>query len=360
MEQMLPEFLELVQIDAPSKNEARLAAVLQAKLEALGCTVRQTRPPAGGNTGNLIAVYPGQLPGSILFSAHMDRVPLGEGIRPQIKEGEITSDGRTILAADDVAGICAILAGLRQVQDSQTPSLEILFTVAEETGLAGSALLEKKDLQSRYGYVFDSAGPVGRIINGAPYAASLVIDVYGRAAHAGNEPEAGLNALKVLAHILAFIKEGRLDAESTANFALASAGQATNVVCAQAQAKGEARSHSAEKLADYLAYFKKHCQETGQAHGARVIASSQLRYPGFFVSPDAAPIKQVLAACSRLGISGYAERGGGGMDANHLNQLGLVCVGLGTGYYNNHTRDEKLVLADFYQAGQLAAILMRG
>lgn len=360
MDQMLEEFMELVQIDSPSGQEAQLAAVLKAKLTGLGCQVRQTRPPKGGSTGNLIAVFPGQKPGSLLFSAHMDRVPQGQGIKPQLEDGVIRSDGSTILAADDLAGICAILAGLRQCQSVSTPRLEILFTVAEETGLAGSALLEANDLASHQGYVFDSAGPVGRIINGAPYAAALKVQVQGRAAHAGNEPEAGLNALKTLARILASLKEGRLDPESTANFAVIEASAVTNLVCARAEARGEARSQDQAKLFSYISYFKDHCHKLAKKDGARVQTSSKLSYPGFFIKPDDPVIEKVQTACQKLGIKAYCEKGGGGMDANRLNQLGITCVGLATGYYKNHSTDEKLVLADFLKAGQLAAALMQG
>lgn len=356
---MIEEFLELVGIDAPSGNERRMADALKSKLVALGCSVSETAPPADGNTGNLLAVYPGTGTGSVLFSAHMDRVPRGLGIRPRIADGEITSGGDTILAADDVAGICAILEGLRQARTTQTARLEILFTVSEEAGLLGSAAFDASLLQAEYGYVFDSSGPVGRVIQAAPYGAALSVSVYGLAAHAGNEPEAGVNALKVLSRILATIQDGRLDEESTANFSVIRAGEATNVVCAYARADGEVRSHSREKLDAYIAYLHRHSTACVEQTKARVSCTAALKYPGFLVPTHDPCVEKVLHACTILGIRAYTQRGGGGMDANHLNARGIPCVGLGTGYYKNHTTEEKLLVAEFLKAGELAATLMR-
>ncbi|HBG02349.1 MAG TPA: peptidase M20, partial [Firmicutes bacterium] len=76
--------------------------------------------------------------------AHMDRVRPGFGIKPQLKDGVIRSDGTTILAADDVAGIVAILEALRIIKEQKLPHgrIEILFTVAEEGGLFGAKSLD--------------------------------------------------------------------------------------------------------------------------------------------------------------------------------------------------------------------------
>lgn len=93
---------------------------LKGKLEALGCTVREddTASKVDGTAGNLIAVLEGQTEGSVLLAAHVDRVQNGFGIKPQVRDGKIVSDGTTVLAADDLSGVAAILDGLRRVQAS--------------------------------------------------------------------------------------------------------------------------------------------------------------------------------------------------------------------------------------------------
>ena len=106
-QRLVDEFLELVQIDSAPKNERLIADALLAKLRSLGLTVTEDDSGAkiGGNAGNILGVLEGEKAAPpLLFCAHMDRVHPGFGIQPQLKGGLITSDGTTILAADDVAG----------------------------------------------------------------------------------------------------------------------------------------------------------------------------------------------------------------------------------------------------------------
>lgn len=72
-----------------------------------------------GNAGNIIARLKGEpdIP-AVLLPAHMDRVSNPGNITPVIHEdtGTITSDGNSILAADNVSGVCAILDGIRKAK----------------------------------------------------------------------------------------------------------------------------------------------------------------------------------------------------------------------------------------------------
>ena len=116
--QMLEEFLELVQIPVNSRNERQIADVLKVKLKALGLEVTEedTGAKIGGNAGNIRAVLRGTADCEpLLFSAHMDRVANNGAIKPIVDEekGIVHTDGSTILAADDVAGLCIILEALR-------------------------------------------------------------------------------------------------------------------------------------------------------------------------------------------------------------------------------------------------------
>lgn len=146
MKPILEEFRELVGIDCASGKERMLADVLKRKLEALGFTVREDEAGRtfGGDTGNLIAILPGTRKGSVLFCSHMDRVKNGHGIKVREKDGVLYSGGDTILAADDVSGICAILDGVRRTLSSGNPHprIEIAFTVGEEAGLFGGKALD--------------------------------------------------------------------------------------------------------------------------------------------------------------------------------------------------------------------------
>lgn len=224
------------------------------------------------------------------------------------------SDGTTILAADDVSGICAILDGVRRA-------------------------LDLSRFQSPFRYVMDSPGTLGRLINGAPGLAKLQAEILGKAAH-----------------ILDTLKDGRLDEETVANFPLMGTGNtATNIVCDRAWVKGESRSRNQEKLEAYMDYFQRHCQEAAAGTGARVRTVAEISFAPFQLAETEPVIRTAVKA---LGIAPRIGQGGGGMDANIFNAKGLPSLGVTTGYTKNHTLEENLDLESFTRSGQLVEKLI--
>ncbi|WP_295586337.1 M20/M25/M40 family metallo-hydrolase [uncultured Oscillibacter sp.] len=360
---MYQELLELLKIGSASGKESDIADVLEKKLTELGFSV--TRDNAGetfgGECGNLIGILEGQLDGSVMFSSHMDRVPNGYGIKPVEKDGILYSDGTTILAADDISGVCAILEGVRQAKASgkPMPRLEVIFSVGEETGLYGAKAIDVSKLKSRIGYIFDSPGGIGRFVNGAPGMYHLNVTLTGRPAHAGNEPEKGLDAAHAMCDMLGTLKQGRLDPQSTSNFPILSTGSTSrNVVCDLASFKGEARSRDLKKLEDYVAYFDAHCREVAQKYGVGIEIEKIQNFLPFLIPEDDQVLQVAKAASEKLGLPYRVEVGGGGMDANIYNAQGMATVGVATGYTKNHTKAEQLVLDDFFQSGKLCQTLI--
>ena len=289
-EAMLKDFIELVTTDAVTGQEDKVAAKLAEKLEALGFTVTidDAGSKLGSSCGNLIAVRNGELNGSLLFSSHMDRMPNGFGIRPMEKDGVMYSDGTTILAADDMAGACAILNGLRETIASgePLPRLEAVFTIQEEKGARGSSVLDMSQLQSKIGYVFDAPGVAGRSLVKGPGACAINVELTGKPAHAGNEPENGIDAAKALATMLSTLHTGRLDFETTSNFPILHGISVTNSVCDEAGFRGEARSRNREKLEQYIAYFKEHCCKIAKDWNVGIEIAVDMVYPPLNIAED--------------------------------------------------------------------------
>lgn len=359
---IVQDFLDLVQIDAASYDERAVADAVKAKMAEAGVELTEDDAAGkiGGNCGNLFGVLDGGLDGSVMLNSHLDRVANGRGIKPVIKDGVIASDGTTILAADDLSGVAALIDSARRLsaakaQGVKFPRVEYLFTVAEEVGLFGSKSFDTSKLQSRVGYAFDSPGRMGRIVSAAPGQIGLKIDVEGRAAHAGNCPENGVNAVVALAKILATIRDGRLDPVSTSNFAVIDCGtKVTNIVQAHASCKGEMRSRNPKAMEEYAAYFEKHCQEAAAGMGAKVTTQITPMYQTFSFD-DSAPVVQAAAdALARMGVEVTVNGGGGGMDANIWNAAGIATVGIATGYSGNHGVSEQLVYDDLVRSGELA------
>ena len=165
--ELLEEFAGFTELDSVSFGERRMADLLKEKLKALGFETEEDDAGShyGGNAGNVYGFLKGSLSGEpVLFSAHMDTVE--PGIRKKAifhEDGVITSDGTTVLGADDAAGLVEILGGIRRVLASGKPhrDIEVLFPIAEEVYTKGSRVFDFSRIRAKEAYVLDLSGPVG-------------------------------------------------------------------------------------------------------------------------------------------------------------------------------------------------------
>jgi tripeptide aminopeptidase len=106
-------FCQLAAVDAPSLQERAMANRVRQYLENLDLSVQEDQAglAIGGNCGNLLCRIPGntgELP--LLFSTHLDTVQPCQDKKIIITQDRvIQTDGSTILGADDLAGVTAIL-----------------------------------------------------------------------------------------------------------------------------------------------------------------------------------------------------------------------------------------------------------
>jgi tripeptide aminopeptidase len=347
---VVDEFIELTSISAPTLGERQIADVLKRKLTELGLEVYEDKAgeEIGGSCGNIIGILKGTKGTPLALCAHMDRVPNGDNIKHVIKDGKIMSDKTTILAADDISGVTALLGGLRLLKESKKEHGDVyaVFTVSEERLVRGSMHLDYSLIDAKHSYCLDSPGRIGRIINQAPTKVQFFVDVYGKSAHAGQSPEKGVNALKAAAKIMADMDEGRIDSETTANWSIMKAGNVTNVVCEHAQITGEARSRDTKKLNAYIEYVKKHCNDVISKTDATVEVNIQHCFDGFCIDENDELLTTLCSCLEKIGATPLIEAGGGGMDANRFNKNGIKSVGVATGYFNNHSVNEELYIED--------------
>jgi tripeptide aminopeptidase len=252
-DRIVRDFMALVRIDSESGKEGAVRDFLCSRLQGMGMEVYEDEAGKAleGESGNLFAWKDGKVPGpSIFLSAHMDTVVPGKGVEPLLDDGVIRSAGDTILGGDDKAGIAAILEALQVIKERNLshPPLEVIFTVSEEQGLMGSKHLDFSRVRSKLGYVLDSGGDAGNIIIKAPTQNEFVLTVIGKAAHAGINPEEGLNAISLAAYAINHLDIGRIDEETTCNLGTIHGGRARNIVADRVEVKGEARSLSPAKL----------------------------------------------------------------------------------------------------------------
>ena len=175
----------------------------------------------------------------------------------------------------------------------------------------------------RTGLVLDSDS-VGFLFTKAPAANRMEFRVYGLEAHAGVCPEKGINAIKVAAEGIARMRLGRIDHETTANIGVVEGGMAVNIVPNQVILRGEARSHSEEKLNRQTEHMKRCLEDAaarytleidGKRHNARIEAKIERDYDRMDV-PESAPIVQLVhAAAKNLQLEVKTLATGGGDNA---------------------------------------------
>ena len=339
---VIKTFLDLVKINSTSRNEAAVRDFLRAKIKRLGLR------PAVDKKGNMHLTLNGALANGpvILFNAHMDTVVPGNNIKPRIWRDRIISDGSTVLGADDKAGVAALLELLCLIKEKKIlfHKIKIILTVEEEIGLRGAKALRFQDVQADYCFVLDSDGDVGMVVNRAPAQELVDFRVHGRSAHAGLQPEAGLNAIKIAADAIHRIKSGRLDSETTANIGLIKGGAATNIVPDEVLVKTEVRSHSERKLQRQIRAMIQAFQNSAQKSGGTVEVTRRREYEKVDVPPDAPIIKISRAASRRLNLPHRVLTSGGGSDASIIFNYGVPTIGLCIGMERVHTRQEYITL----------------
>ncbi|HOZ00284.1 MAG TPA: M20/M25/M40 family metallo-hydrolase [Candidatus Syntrophosphaera sp.] len=361
-------FLELIAIDSESRDERAMIDRLKADLAALGATVTEddSQLSTQGNAGNLHALIPGKIDKKpILFCAHADTVKPGKGIKATQKEGIIRSDGTTVLGGDDKSGVAEIVMGIREIVASEEDHapVEVLITVSEEIGLLGAKHFDKSQLRSALGYALD-AHRVGDLVVGAPAQNSIKIVVTGKEAHAGVEPEKGINAIRVAAEAIAAMPLGRIDHETTCNIGIISGGTATNIVPNRVEIKGEARSHNAPKLEQLTQDIRHALESTIQRHqydfGAAAFTwEAKQEYQSFFLKDSEPAVQLALDALRDAGIEARLMVGGGGSDANIINATGLPMVICGTGMNKVHTVGEDIEAEELRRGAAFIAALIR-
>ncbi|MET0501210.1 MAG: M20/M25/M40 family metallo-hydrolase, partial [Candidatus Binatia bacterium] len=326
----------------------------------------------GGDTGNLIAHFRGTASGAppLLLSAHMDTVVPGEGIVPILEGDIIRTDGRTVLGGDDKSGIAIICEVLRVVKDNQLPcsDIDVVFTVCEEAGLIGAKYLDVSRLRARTGLVLDSDS-VGFLFTKAPAANRMEFHIRGLEAHAGVCPEKGINAIKVAAEGIARMQLGRIDYETTANIGVIEGGMAINIVPNSVVLRGEARSHSEEKLERQTRHMLECLREAATRHSleldgqqhfqAAVEAKIDRKYDRMHVPDESMIVRLVQTAAENLRVELKILATGGGCDANVLNQKGLEVANLSTGMREIHTVHEWLDLKDLNLSAQIVLEIVR-
>jgi len=367
-------------------EEARIAKEVQVALREAGVPAAwasfdesNVHIPLPTQTGNLLVQLPGhgalKNAPKLLFMTHMDTVPLCAGAKPKLSGKKIVNEANTALGGDNRTG-CAVLVTLAAEllqQKLAHPPLTLLFTVREESGLFGARYLNPAELGGvSMGFNFDGRS-ASDVIIGAVGADPWLVDILGKASHAGVAPERGISSPMILALAMADIyangwyglvnKDGKL---GTSNVGVVSgadgkpAGDATNVVTDFVHVKGESRSHDPKFFkaitAAYKAAFEKAIATVKDSDGktGKLKFNSRTDYYPFRIKDTSPAVKRAAAAVTAIGRTPNIRIANGGLDANWMVKHGIQTVTFGAGQNEIHTVKEWVDLVEFEAGCRLA------
>ena len=349
-------FCELAKIPSPSGQEDVISAVLKAKLKKLGLQIRQDA------YGNVIA----RLEGTgkpIILCAHMDTVAIGnKKINPIIHNRKITSDGTTILGADNKDSIAAILEAIRIVKEKNIRhrSIEVVLTKQEEDIAKGAKKLDLSMISGKECIISDQAAVYGTITMSAPYCFGFDVRVKGKRCHV-KEPEKGINAVLILSKAVAAIPLGRVDKLTTSNVAYTVSGlkgiidspknadfseEGRNNIPDLAFVYGEVRGANEKKVKNVLFQIENIFKQTARYFGGSVVFKKEKIADGYMFSKNDSLVSSVKKIFIEQGARPIYFDSTGGSDANILNQKNIHTVVISSAHRNNHQTSEYLIIQD--------------
>ncbi|MFA8341482.1 MAG: M20/M25/M40 family metallo-hydrolase [Rhodothermaceae bacterium] len=350
---MIDQFMEMVQINSESGNEAEFISYLKPEFEKVGAEVTID------DYGNLFArIEEKGCSGkeAVLMSCHADTVQPGNNIEPVLADGVIRSKGNTILGADDKAGIAELLEALRIAEVH--PPVEIAVSREEEVGLLGVKEFDYSKITAKKGYLLDN-DTLETIIIGGPSYYAIDVTIKGRSAHAGMEPEKGVNAIQAAAFAISKLRLGRLDEETTANVGVIKGGIIRNGVPEDVTFLAECRSLNHEKAEALADEMKTIIQEEIIKNGSNVEIVIDNKCKAVEISPEAEVVKISKEALKSVGVEAETAFMTGFTDASIHNNNGIEMAGVGIGAKLEHSTEEHIYVEDMEKAKNMIVEILR-
>ena len=370
---VLRTFVDLAAIPSQARDEGRVATWCRGFLEGLGLEVTEddaaTQIPGGAGCGNLyarLAPTPGQEGGTPIFlCAHLDTVTLEDDVVPVLEDRDgvltVTNEREAILGGDNKAAVAVMLELVRELVHSGEAhaGVELVLTPCEEIGLWGAKCFDASRLQAEFGYVFDHANDIGKVVVQAPSQVSITATFTGAASHSGIAPEQGRSAIRAAADAIAAMPHGRIDEQTTANVGLIEGGTAVNIVPERCVLHAEVRSLDHDRAADVTADVLAAFTDAATRHAVDLDVSRTDEYRAYTFTAKAKPVAHAMRALEAAGHEPLLVPCGGGSDANVFNLAGKPCVNLPNGMRKIHTTEEYVEVRDLVDMLEVARNLVR-
>ena len=250
----------------------------------------------------------------------------------------ITTDGKTLLGADDKAGIAEIMTLIERIQKEKLAHgpLCFAFTPDEEIG-EGADFFDVEGFGADYAYTVDG-GPEGSLEYENFNAAAASFSITGESVHPGSAKDTMINAALVAAEINSMLPSAEIPARTEGYEGFY---HLTDIkgCCESAELSYIIRDHDASLFEARLATLR-HIEKTVNEKYGRTVATLSIKEQYRNMKEQIAPcmhlIENARAAAEACGITPTVEPIRGGTDGARLSFMGLPCPNLGTGGYAFH------------------------
>lgn len=356
VEELLVLGLEDAHMDEHGNVYATLPANTQKNVPVICfCSHMDTAPDFTGSNvkPNVVRNYQGgdiRLPGD---SSRIIKISEHPDLADQIGHDIVTTDGTTLLGADDKAGIAEIMTAIATLVTNPDIShgvIKILFTTDEEIG-RGADKVDLEKLGADLGYTMDG-GRIGEIDDETFSADGVTIDITGVAQHPGTSKGVMENAIKIASDIVARLPRD-LAPETTEGREGFIHPVGISASMDAAHLEFIIRDFVDEGLAEKEALLRSLAEEvmTGYPGSTmRFTVSEQYRNMKQVLDRHPEIMDNLLEAVRRVGLEPVTSSIRGGTDGSRLSFMGLPCPNIYTGGHSYHSPLEWISVQDMQKS----------
>jgi glutamate carboxypeptidase len=356
VDMMVGDLAGLVNVESPSHDVAAVTRSANGLAELIRTRLGTTPELVIGDVGPHVHWRGGEGSGVLILGHHDTVFPLGTlAARPfTVRDGRATGPG----VFDMKGGLVAAIHAVASLADRG--GVEMLFTCDEEVGsLTSRQLIEERAIACGRALVLEPAADGGALKIGRKGVGMYSVDVTGRAAHAGLEPEKGVNAIVEAAHqVMAITAIARPELGTTVTPTVSRAGTAENVVPAAAVIRVDVRVMSLDEAERVDKEFGSLAPVDRRA---TISVSGGVNRPPMPLEASTELFAAAQRAAEAVGIGAVEGVSvGGGSDGNFTAALGIATLdGLGVVGGGAHADHEWIEVSSLPERAALLAALIR-
>jgi tripeptide aminopeptidase len=295
-----------------------------------------------------------ELPGDSSVVLDPEELPL---LKKKLGHDIVTTDGTTLLGADDKAGVAEIMAAvayLKRNPDVEHAPIRVCFTVDEEVA-GGADHLELERYGAKFAYTLDGS-ELGEIEAETFNASKVTITIRGRSTHPGTAKGQLVNAAKLAADLVAGLPRDGRSPETTEEREGFVHPTRISAGAEEATIEFIVRDHDAAKMQEHVALIRGLADDVKEREpraAIEVVEEEQYRNMGEVIEQHPEVIEVAEEAIRRIGVEPVHSIIRGGTDGARLSHRGLPTPNLFTGGSEYHSRREWASVQDMAAAAAM-------